>query len=518
MPTPGTSMATPTPESPEDKPSSSLMLESPDVILVGSGIMSATLAVMLARLDPALRIQVLEASPGLAREASDGWNNSGTGHAGVCELSYTPERDALGRVPIGRALRIFEQFEHSRQFWGGLVAEGILEAPDGFIHPVPHLCFVRGDHDVDFLRARHEAMRGHHFFRGMRLTSDPGEIAAWAPLVMEGRVPGPVGATRGEGTEIDYGRLARGLCGWLSRQGSCGVASGRRVTRLRRDTRGWRVSSRCAATGEECEQTARFVFVGAGGGSLPLLQSAGLPEAAGLGGFPIGGQWLVCDDPELCARHEAKVYGATPPSSPSLGAGHLDLRRMGGRRHLLFGPFASWTTRFLRHTGGRTDLPASIRPGNLPALLRTAVRNRHLVRYLVEQGLQGMESRLDALREFFPAARAGQWRLVEAGIRVQAIHRADRGALHFGTEVLSSADRSVAALLGASPGASVSVNIALEVVRSCLPHLLSAPGGAERMRRLVPTFDQDLSLPVNADLFERTSREAGERLGLSPRP
>ncbi|MFM7555627.1 MAG: malate:quinone oxidoreductase, partial [Verrucomicrobiota bacterium] len=278
------------------------------------------------------------------------------------------------------------------------------------------------------------------------------------------------------------------------------------------------VSSRCEAKGEECEQTARFVFVGAGGGSLPLLQSAGLPEAAGLGGFPIGGQWLVCDDPDLCARHEAKVYGATPPSSPSLGAGHLDLRRMGGRRHLLFGPFASWTTRFLRHTGGWTDLPASLRPGNLPALLRTAVRNRHLVRYLVEQGLQGMESRLDALREFFPAARAGQWRLVEAGIRVQAIHRADRGALHFGTEVLSSADRSVAALLGASPGASVSVNIALEVVRSCLPHLLSAPGGAERMRRLLPTFDQDLSLPVNADLFERTSREAGERLGLSPRP
>jgi malate dehydrogenase (quinone) len=271
------------------------------------------------------------------------------------------------------------------------------------------------------------------------------------------------------------------------------------------------------ASGEERKQRAKFIFVGAGGGSLPLLQSTGLAEVSGLGGFPIGGQWLVCDEPSICARHEAKVYGATPPSSPSLGAGHLDVRRLNGQRQLLFGPFASWTTRFLKH-GQWSDLPLSIRANNLGALLQTGMRNRSLVKYLITQGLQSMESRMDAVREFYPNARSEHWRLVQAGIRVQAIKKADRGAVHFGTEVFSSADRSIAALLGASPGASVSVNIALEVVLTCLPHLLTSAEGQERMRRMIPTFDQDLKQLGNAALFEKTNREAAERLQLTSKP
>jgi malate dehydrogenase (quinone) len=267
------------------------------------------------------------------------------------------------------------------------------------------------------------------------------------------------------------------------------------------------------ATGGIRTQRAKFVFVGAGGGSLPLLQSTGLAEVAGLGGFPIGGQWLVCDDPSICARHDAKVYGATPPSSPSLGSGHLDVRRLNGRRQLLFGPFATWTTRFLKH-GRWSDLPLSIRAGNLGALIRAGLHNHALVRYLITQGLQSMEQRLNAARAYYPNARSGDWRLVEAGIRVQTIKKADRGAVYFGTEVFSSADRSIAALLGASPGASVSVNIALEVVKTCLPHLLASAEGQERMRRMIPTFDHDLKQPGNAVLFEKTSREAEERLRL----
>jgi malate dehydrogenase (quinone) len=275
---------------------------------------------------------------------------------------------------------------------------------------------------------------------------------------------------------------------------------------------------RCVASGEERRQSAKFVFVGAGGGSLPLLQSTGLAEVAGLGGFPIGGQWLVCDEPSICSRHDAKVYGTTPPSSPSLGAGHLDVRRLNGRRQLLFGPFASWTTRFLKHTGRWNDLPLSIRAGNLGSLLQTAVRNRSLVKYLIMQGLQSMEDRMAAVREFYPGARSEHWRLVQAGIRVQAIKKADRDLVHFGTEVFSSADRSVAALLGASPGASVSVNIALEVVQTCLPQLLFNAEGRERLRQMIPTFDHDLKQPGNAALFEKTTRETAERLQLTPQP
>lgn len=490
------------------------IIDAPDVVLVGSGIMSSTVAVMLKRLDPRLRIQMVEVAPELAREASDGWNNAGTGHAGVCEMSYTPTRDPDGHVPIARALRIFEQFEHSKQFWGAMAATGVVDDPTGFIHAVPHLCFVKGADDVDFLQARHAAMKEHHFFRGMQLTTDATVIQDWAPLVMEGREPGPVAATVGDGTEVNYGLLARRLCGWLALQEHCGVATGWKVTRLRRGDGQWQLGLRCVSTGEVREQRARFVFVGAGGGSLPLLQSTGLAEVAGLGGFPIGGQWLVCDEPAICARHEAKVYGTTPPSSPSLGSGHLDVRRPDGRRQLLFGPFASWTTRFLKHSGRWTDLPLSIRLNNLTSLLRTGVRNWSLVRYLVTQGLQNMDDRMQALREFYPNARSEHWRLVQAGIRVQAIKKADRGAVIFGTEVFSSVDRSLAALLGASPGASVSVSIALEIVQTCLPHLLASAEGRERMRQMIPTFDIDLKQPGNAALFEKSTREASERLQL----
>ncbi len=494
-----------------------IILDAADIVLVGSGIMSTTLATMLKRLDPRLRIQIIEITPELAREASDGWNNAGTGHAALCEISYTPERDSSGTVPIGRALHIFEQFEHSKQFWGYAATSGMAGDPAAFIHAVPHVCFVKGAEDVDFLHARHAAMTEHHFFRGMTMSTDPSAIHQWAPLVMEGRESGPVAATTGAGTEVDYGLLARKLCTWLAQQEHCGVATGWKVTKLQRNTGTgeWHITMKCQTTGETRMQRTKFVFVGAGGGSLPLLQSTGLAEVAGLGGFPIGGQWLVCDEPSICARHEAKVYGATPPSSPSLGAGHLDLRRLNGQRQLLFGPSASWTTRFLKHTGCLSDLPLSVRAGNLTALLHSGVRNLPLVKYLITQGLQSMEDRMEAVREFYPNARSEHWRLVQAGIRVQAIKKENRGAITFGTEVFSSHDRSVAALLGASPGASVSVNIALEVVQTCLPHLLGSSEGQERMRQMIPTFDVDLKQPGNAALFEKTTREAAERLQLT---
>ena len=486
-----------------------------DVLLVGSGIMSASLAAMLKSLEPGISIRVVEITPELAREASDGWNNAGTGHAGLCELSYTPALEPDGSVKIGRALSIFEQFEHSKQFWAHAVASGMAGEPAGFIHAVPHVCFVQGDADVQFLRARQAALREHHFFRSMEITDEPATIQAWAPLVMEGRKPTRVAATRAHGgTEVNFGLLARRLLGWLAAQEGCEVATGCRVTGLRREGGEWRVAVTHLASGERLVHRSRFVFVAAGGGSLPLLQSTGLQEVRGLGGFPIGGQWLVCDDPALAARHDAKVYGATPPSSPSLGAPHLDLRRLDGRRHLLFGPFGSWTTRFLKQTGRWTDLPRSLRPGNLTTLLRAAVHNRPLVHYLVAQALQSMESRMEALRQFYPAARTADWRIVAAGIRVQTIKKADHGAVYFGTEVFSSQDKSLAALLGASPGASVAVNIALETIKTCLPHLLDTAERRARMKRMIPAYDEDLKLPANAGLFARASRAADEKIGL----
>lgn len=491
---------------------------NPDVILIGSGVMSANLGALLKRLDPALRIQVFEAADELAYEASNGWNNAGTGHAGICELTYTPDRDAAGRVKVQKAIDIFQEFEQTLQFWAHAVASGMIDSPKDFINPVQHISFVHGAEHVDFLRSRHAGLTAHHFFREMEFTTDPKKIGAWAPLLTAGRDPSqPIAATRmAGGTDINFGNLSRKLLGWLARQDGCGVAAGHKVVGLDRAGGGWDVTVRARRTGAERTVRANFVFVGAGGGSLPLLQKAGLPEARGLGGFPIGGNWLVCDRPEIVARHQAKVYGQNLPEAPTMAIPHLDTRILDGKKMLLFGPFAAWTTRFLHRTGSWTDLPRSVRPHNVMTLLRIGATNLPLVRYLVQQGTQSMADRLRVLRLFYPEAQAADWKLIDGGIRVQAIKKTDgeAGIVHFGTEVLTSADRTMSALLGASPGASTCVNIVTEVARKCFPHLTEGEAGIERLRKLIPTYGTDFRLPENASRFNELALAARKRLEL----
>lgn len=490
---------------------------NPDVILIGSGIMSAHLGAMLKQLEPRLTLQVYESADGLARESSDGWNNAGTGHAGLCELSYTPKCEADGSVNVDKVIGIFEQFEHTKQFWSYAVASGMVESPGEFIQPIPHLSFVHGQEQVDFLKARHAGMAAHHFFSGMEYTTDRGTIAAWAPLLLEGRNGVPIAATRMEGgTDVNFGGISRKLLGWLGQQEGCGVATGHRVTGLRQTKEGWEVSIRNLATNEVRLNRAKFVFVGAGGGSLPLLQKSGIPEAKGLGGFPIGGQWLICDNAEIVARHSAKVYGQALEAAPTMAVPHLDTRMLDGKKTLLFGPFAAWTTKFLGRNGSFADLPKSIRPDNIATLINIGFHNLELVRYLIQQGTQSMAGRMKVLQVFYPAAKAEDWRLIDAGIRVQAIKKTDgqAGIVHYGTEVVTNADGTLSALLGASPGASVSVNIMLEVIRKCFPHLLRTPEGHARMKAMIPTFDEDIKLPSNAARFREVSERAEELLQL----
>ncbi|MBL9188873.1 MAG: malate:quinone oxidoreductase [Opitutaceae bacterium] len=488
----------------------------PDVLLVGGGIMSAHLGAMLKRLDPRLVIEVHEAAPDLAGESSDGWNNAGTGHAGLCELNYTPPPAVAGApVDVAKAVEIFARFEQSRQFWSYAVANGLATRPAEWIRAVPHLSFVRGESSVAFLRARHAALVAHPFFRGMEFTTARNVLHGWAPLLVEGRAIEAIAATKaGAGTDVNFGELARRLLAWLGAQEGCRVFTGHRVTRLRRAERGWEIVVRETKSGESRPVRARFVFIGAGGGSIPLLRGAGLLVAHGLGAFPIAGQWLVCENPAVVARHFAKAYGPPPRDSGALGGPHLDVRHLHGKRVLLFGPFATWTTRFLHRAGRITDLPLSIRPDNLGALLRTGVHNQALVRFLVREACQGMDARLRALRAFYPEARAADWRLVDAGIRVQALKRADAGRLYFGTEVVTAPDGSLAALLGASPGASVSANIALQVIQACFPEKLRDGEGHARMKTMLPSFDTDLGQPSAAAAHMQRAAEVDEVLQL----
>ncbi len=492
-----------------------------DVLLIGSGIMSSTLGVMLKELKPDISIQLFEVTTEPAQEASNGWNNAGTGHAGICELSYTPHQEADGSVNVSKAISVFEEFEHSLQFWAHAVRRGIIQDTPSCVNPLPHISLVHTKEQLSYLKARYEGLKGHHFFETMEHSGDRDEIRKWAPLLVDGRDPGqPIAATYMDGgTDVNFGAISGNFCKWLSNQPQCAAHFGHRVVDLNRlEGGGWKVKVRDEKSGETREIEAGFVFIGGGGGSLPLLQKSGIPEAKGYGGFPIGGQWMITKNPEVVARHSAKVYGQALGAAPTMAVPHLDTRVIDGKKYLLFGPFASWTGKFLHQGGSHLDLPLSVRPSNIISLMRVGLYNLDLVKYLVQQGLQSKESRMRELYNFYPDADEKDWEVIDAGIRVQAIKQEPGqapGIVHYGTEVLTSADRSISALLGASPGASVSTHVMLQAVKKCLPHLLESQEAKERMSAMIPNWDKDLKKPESRDFYLQIHNKAMAELGLA---
>jgi malate dehydrogenase (quinone) len=458
-----------------------------DALLVGAGIMGATLARLLRQLDPALEVVVLERLPAVAAESSAALNNAGTGHAANCELNYTPQA-ADGSVPIAKALAINAAFELSLQFWAALAERGELKDPTAFIRAVPHLSFVWGEGNVAFLRRRWEALNATPQFAGMQWSGDSAQLREWMPLVMQGRsLDQPLAATRvARGTDVNFGALTAALLEGVD------VRLEHEVVGLERGGRGWLVEARQPSGATESFD-APFVFLGAGGGALPLLQRSGIPEARQYGAFPVSGQWLVCRNPEVIAGHNAKVYGKAAVGAPPMSVPHLDTRWIDGQRALLFGPYAGFSTRFLKQ-GSLWDLARSLKPFNLLPSLQVGASNVDLVRYLVTQVVQSQQQRLESLRLFLPQARGADWELAVAGQRVQIIKQINgRGSLQMGTEVVSSADGSLAALLGASPGASTAVQTMLELLQRCWPERFGSRAWQEPLRALIPGWGVDLA-------------------------
>jgi malate dehydrogenase (quinone) len=493
-------------------------MDEVDIVLIGSGVMSANLGALLKQLDPGLSIELYEVTKELSQESSNGWNNAGTGHAGICEVAYTPDRGEDGEIKVDKAIEIFEEFEQSKQFWAYAVRTGMIDEPSDFINQVPHISFVYGQEQVDFLRSRYKGMNKHPFFAKMEYSEDPEQIRKWAPLLIEGREDQPVAATYMEaGTDVNFGEVSRKLIQWLGEQEGCSFHVETRVTDLNRTADGWEVTIKNFADGTTQIKKAKFVFIGAGGGSLPLLQKAGVAEIRGYGGFPIGGQWLICEKPDIVERHHAKVYGLSPGSAPTMAVPHLDSRVLEGKQALLFGPYAAWTTKFLHRGGSFFDLPGSIKFHNWLTLLKVGISNLPLVGYLIQQGLQSMNTRLKELRNFYPDAKAEDWKLIDAGIRVQAIKKedGDAGIVHFGTEVVTSEDRSISALLGASPGASVCVNIVLEVARKCFGELFAREEVQKKLSEMIPTYrNKENKDKIDYSEFKKLGVSAEETLGL----
>jgi malate dehydrogenase (quinone) len=486
-----------------------------DVLLVGGGVMSATLGTLLAQLDSSLKILMVERLDVVAHESSDGWNNAGTGHAGYCELNYTPQH-ADGSMAVKRALAINADFEVTLQLFSYLVEQKQLPAPTHFINPTPHQSFVWGEEDVAFLRKRFKKLHAHPQFADMEFSEDPAIIAQWMPLVMQHRDPSqPVAATRVKyGSDIDFGALTRHMITSLNRQPNFDLMLNHPVRGLEQDKNGyWHVHLHDNKNNKSRTVVTKFVFLGAGGGALPLLQKSGIPESKGYGGFPVSGQWLICKNPEVIKQHHSKVYGKAPLGAPPMSVPHLDTRIINGERALLFGPYAGFSTKFLKK-GSYLDLLKSVTTRNIKPMMSVGWTNLDLTRYLIKEALQTHRQRSKALHAIYPHAKAHDWHLANAGQRVQVIKHCVKevGKLEFGTEIVTSKDGSLATLLGASPGASVAPQAMIQIIERCFAEKIQTSQWQQRMKAMIPSYGE--TLIDNADLLNTIRTKNLSTLGL----
>ncbi|MGF6221404.1 malate dehydrogenase (quinone) [Pseudomonas frederiksbergensis] len=467
-----------------------------DVLLIGGGIMSATLGVWLNELEPGLSMEMVERLDGVAQESSNGWNNAGTGHSALAELNYTPEDDK-GNVQIPKAVEINEAFQISRQFWAWQVQQGVLKNPRSFINSTPHMSFVWGDDNIKFLKKRYEALQASPLFAGMQYSEDPAVIKKWVPLMMEGRDPNQkVAATWSPlGTDVNFGEITRQFVAHLQTTPKFDLKLSSEVQDITKNEDGsWRVSYKNLKDGTKTETDAKFVFIGAGGGALHLLQKSGIPEAKEYAGFPVGGSFLVTENPTIAEQHLAKAYGKASVGAPPMSVPHLDTRVLDGKRVILFGPFATFSTKFLKE-GSYLDLLTTTTTHNVWPMTKVGIKEYPLVEYLAGQLMLSDEDRLNALKEYFPNAKAEDWRLWQAGQRVQIIKRdeAAGGVLKLGTEIVASADGSIAGLLGASPGASTAAPIMLTVLQKVFKDKVASPAWQEKLHQIVPSYGTQLN-------------------------
>ncbi|MFH8134253.1 malate dehydrogenase (quinone) [Pantoea osteomyelitidis] len=493
--------------------------EKTDVLLIGGGIMSASLGTLLEELQPDWKQLMVEKLDGVALESSNGWNNAGTGHSANMELNYTPERPD-GSIDVSKALEINESFMISRQFWSSQVKRGVLQNPHSFINSTPHMSFVWGDKNVDFLTKRYAALQQTTLFQGMKFSTDQNQIKQWAPLVIAGRDPQQkVAATwTPVGTDVNYGEITRQLVGSLKTNDNFRLETSAEATDFKRNSdNSWHVTITDVKSGKTHAVDAKYVFIGAGGGALKLLQKTGIPEADNYAGFPVGGSFLVTENPEITRQHAEKVYGQASVGAPPMSVPHLDARFLDGKRVVLFGPFATFSTKFLKN-GSFFDLLSTTTTKNVIPMTDVGLDNFDLVKYLIGQVMLSDEDRFEALKAYYPSARKEDWKLIQAGQRVQIIKKdAEKGGvLKLGTEIVTDQQKTLAALLGASPGASTAAPISINVMKKLFPEQFNSPEWQSKIRAIVPSYGQKLN--GNVSLTQQVWDETAATLQLTKPP
>ncbi len=465
-----------------------------DFTLIGAGIMSATLGVLIKQLIPDASICIYERLNKVGAESSDAWNNAGTGHSAFCELNYTPLREN-GEVDISKALKISEQFEISKQLWSFLKENKHLDYKSPFINDIDHMSFVWGEDNINFLKKRYAALTKYGIFKDMTFSEDFKEISDWIPLMMNARDESEmIAATRmAIGTDVNFGAITRGMIEYLQSCEGVEIHLAHEVVDLIERKDHWQIDVKDLENNLEKGIQSDFVFIGAGGGALLLLEKSGIPEGKGYGGFPVSGQFLSCTNPEIVVQHEAKVYGKAASGSPPMSVPHLDTRMLDGKRSLLFGPYAAFSTKFLKE-GSYFDLPLSIEAHNVWPMLSAGIHNIDLTKYLIEQVFQSEEDRFKFLQKFYPLAKPKDWKLITAGQRVQIIKKdkAEGGVLKFGTEIVSNENKNLACLLGASPGASTSVSIMINLLEQCFPNEMKSEDWKKKMKTIIPSYGVSL--------------------------
>jgi len=482
------------------------------VVVIGAGMMGATLATLIKKLEPSWQITILERTSLPGMESSNVMNNAGTGHEALCELNYTPE-EADGMINTSKAVEIYNQFQVSKQLWAHLVETGDIEHPGEFIQPLPHISFVLGEKNIRFLSKRYEKLQSVPAFKRMEFSKDADEIESWSPLIMKERnVNGePFAATKVDGgTDVNFGELAKKMIDALEKDPHVTVNYNTDVTSLKQSNdQTWEVKAKNKALGTIEYYVTDFLFIGAGGNSIPLLQKTNIPQSKNLGGFPISGQFLYCDKPEIVKAHDAKAYGKEPEGTPPMTVPHLDKRHVDGKEVLLFGPFAAFGPKFLK-SGSNWDFFKHLKVNNLLTMAAAGFKNIPLIKYSIEQVLMSKEDKVNELRRFVPSAQSNDWDVIVAGKRVQVIKdlsKFNRGVIHFGTEVVNSDDRTLSALLGESPGASTSVSVALEVLEDNFANEYAGKWQA-KLKEMIPSLGVDINDDVELleAVWEKTNK------------